>query len=186
MKKYLILFVFALVTTLSAQAQIGIRVGANYTGYRGDDLSQRANRERVFGGHAGIYAMVPLSADNFFSLKPELLFSMKGTQYDLAGKNHNERLYYVDVPVLAHVNAGPLYFEGGPQLSILAGDDAEKDLEYRRLGLGYAAGIGIGTPMGVSIGVRYTSDFSKLLDNNEAQVYNDVFMLTLGYTLGSR
>lgn len=186
MKKYLILFVFALMTTVAAQAQIGLRVGANYSNYRGDNLVERPDRERVWGGHAGLYTMIPLSADNFFSLKPELLFSLKGTQYDQTGKNHNERLYYIDVPVLAHINAGPLYFEGGPQLSLRAGDNAEQDLEYKRIALGYAAGLGIGTPMGFSIGVRYNSDISKLLDNDERKIYNDVFMLTLGYTLGGR
>jgi hypothetical protein len=186
MKKYLILFVFAMFATISAHAQLGLRAGANYAGYRGDAVAGRSNMEKVLGGHAGIYTMVPISSDNFFSLKPELLFSMKGTQYDLGSTNHNERLYYIDVPVLAHINTGILYFEGGPQLSVLVGDDVEPDLDYKRLSLGYAAGVGVGTPMGFTIGVRYNSDISKLLDDNSPKVYNEVFMLTLGYTLGSR
>lgn len=43
------------------------------------------------------------------------------------------------------------------------------------------------TPLGLSVGVRYNGDISKLYDNSNAPNYrNDVFMLTLGYMFGSR
>lgn len=184
MKKYLILFVFALIATVSAQAQVGVglRVGANYSGWQGDGAG---DNDRIFGGHAGLTANIPVSADNFFSIQPEVLLSMKG-----ASMNDNDlRIYYLDVPLLARVNAAPLYFEAGPQLSVRVGDNADTDLDHiRRTGLGYAAGLGIGTPMGVSIGIRYNGDISKLYDNDisDVKAYNDVFMLTLGYVFGSR
>ena len=184
MKKLLLLFVFALVTVISAQAQVGfgLRVGANYSDFRGDDAP---NTDRIFGAHAGLTANIPVSADNFFSVQPELLFSMKGA------KNGDElRLYYIDLPVLARVNTGLLYFEGGPQLSVNVGDNIDDNAlfepDFKRTGLGYVAGIGVGTPMGISVGIRYNGDFSKLYDEGNAQVYNDVLMLTLGYTFGSR
>ena len=58
--------------------------------------------------------------------------------------------------------------------------------DYKRTGFGYVAGLGIGTPMGVSLGIRYNSDLSKLYDEGDAKIHNDVFMLTLGYTIGAR
>ncbi len=185
MKKYLALFVFALVTTLSAHAQVGIglRVGANYSGFQGEDTNLLGDPGRIFGGHAGLTANLPLSADNFFSIQPEVLFSMKGAE----SMDEELRLYYVDVPLLARINAAPLYFEAGPQLSVRVGDNAEDDLDdFRTTGFGYVAGVGIGTPMGISIGVRYNGDISKIYDEADVKVYNDVFMLTLGYTFGSR
>ncbi len=189
MKKYLILFVFALVATISAQAQVGIglRVGANYSNLRGDDAP---DLDRVIGGHAGLTANIPISADNFFAVQPELLFSMKGAKNDAT--DTDLRLYYIDIPVLARINAAPLYFEFGPQLSVNLGDnvdDADLDgfePDYKRTGFGYVAGLGIGTPMGVSLGIRYNSDLSKLYDEGDAKIHNDVFMLTLGYTIGAR
>ncbi|WP_162428464.1 porin family protein [Pontibacter pudoricolor] len=186
MKKLLLLFVFALVTTISAQAQVGfgLRVGANYSDFRGDNAPQ--NTDRIFGAHAGLTANIPVSSDNFFSVQPEALFSMKGAK----GTGDDLRLYYVDIPVLARVNTGLLYFEAGPQLSVNVGDNLEDDAlfkpDFRRTGLGYVAGIGVGTPMGVSIGLRYNSDISKIYDEGDAKVYNDVFMLSLGYTFTSR
>jgi len=185
MKKYLILFVFVLVATVSVQAQVGLglRLGANYSGFRGDDVV--GDPDRLFGAHAGLTANLPISADNFFSIQPELLFSMKGAEYD----NNKLRLYYVDVPVLARINAAPLYFEAGPQLSVRVGGESDltDDLDFiRTTGFGYVAGVGIGTPMGVSLGVRYNGDISKLNDEGDREEYNDVFMLTLGYIFGSR
>ncbi|HEY4651611.1 MAG TPA: porin family protein [Pontibacter sp.] len=184
MRKLLFLFAFVLVATFSAQAQVGIglRVGANYSGLRGDDAG---DPERIFGAHAGLTANFPISADNFFAIQPALLFSMKGAK----NNNTDLRIYYIDVPVLARINAAPLYFEFGPQLSVNVGDNVDVDGSndgYRRAGLGYAAGLGIGTPMGVSLGVRYNGDISKVYDVGDAKIYNDVFMLTLGYTFGSR
>ncbi|NDK57539.1 porin family protein [Pontibacter fetidus] len=183
--KKLLLLVFAFATTMAAQAQVGfgLRVGANYSDFRGDNAPE--NTDRIFGAHAGLTANIPVSADNFFSVQPEALFSMKG-----AKGTDDLRLYYVDIPVLARVNTGLLYFEAGPQLSVNVGDNVDNDAiiqpDYRRTGLGYVAGLGIGTPLGVSVGVRYNSDISKLFDEGDAEVYNDVFMLTLGYAFGSR
>lgn len=188
MKKYLILFVFALVATVSAQAQVGIglKVGANYSNITGDDAPDVY--ERIIGGHAGLTANFPISSDNFFSVQPELLFSMKGAKNDAT--DADLRLYYIDVPVLARFNAAPLFFEFGPQLSINVGDNVDFDggsgPDYRRTGLGYAAGLGIATPLGVSLGLRYNGDISKLNDEGDAKVYNDVFMLSLGYTFTTR
>lgn len=180
MKKLLLLFLFALVTTLSAQAQFGfgLRVGANYSAFSGDDAG---DQDRIFGAHGGLTANLPLSTDNFLSLQPELLFSMKGAE----GADDEFRLYYIDVPVLARINTSLLYFEAGPQLSVLVGDNLDEDVEgLRTTGLGYVAGVGVGTPLGISVGVRYNGDISKLSDEGDAKVYNDVFMLTLGYTFG--
>ena len=187
MKKYLLLFAFALIATVSAQAQVGIglKVGANYSNITGDDAPDVY--ERIFGGHAGLTANIPISSDNFFAVQPELLFSMKGAKNDVT--DADLRLYYIDIPVLARFNAAPLFFEFGPQLSINVGDNIDLDgaePDYRRTGLGYAAGLGIGTPMGISLGLRYNGDISKLNDEGDAKVYNDVFMLSLGYTFMSR
>jgi hypothetical protein len=187
MKKYLVLFVFALIATVSAQAQVGIglKVGANYSNITGDDAPD--SNKRLFGGHAGLTANFPISSDNFFSVQPELLFSMKGAKNDAT--DADLRLYYIDVPVLARFNAAPLFFEFGPQLSINVGDNVDLDgvdPDYRRTGLGYAAGLGIATPLGVSLGLRYNGDVSKLFDEGDAKMYNDVFMLSLGYTFTSR
>ncbi|RAU81465.1 porin family protein [Pontibacter arcticus] len=204
MKKSLFLVLFAFLTTVAAQAQMaaptfGVRVGANYSGFSGDDVND--DMERQFGFHGGLTANFPLTDDGFLSLQPEVLYSMKGSKFEFNNGDFKTKLSYIDVPVLARINAGPLYFEGGPQFSYRIGGEQENTVgsvtvtnddldQYRKTAFGYAAGVGIGTPMGVSIGVRYNGDFTKLNDaDNDAdapEIRNSVFMLTLAYSFGAR
>jgi hypothetical protein len=196
MKKRFILFFMAMVLTAAAHAQMqsprfGIRAGANYSGFSGDDVD---NLDRLFGFHAGITSRFALTSDDFFSIQPELLFSAKGAESK--DDNTKWKISYLDLPILARVNAGALYFEGGPQASFRIGGDIEvggKNVDdnldqFKRTSFGYAAGIGLGsTPLGLSIGVRYNGDISKLYDDdNVSDARNNVFMLTLGYTFSAR
>lgn len=194
MKKTLLLFVFILTTVVAAQAQsprFGVRVGANYSGFSGDDAD---NLDRMFGFHAGITSQFAITSDNFFAIQPEILFSKKGAESK--DDNYKVKLSYIDVPVLAKVNAGPLYFEAGPQVSFRVGGDIEldgnnivDDLDaFKRTSFGYAAGVGLAsTPLGLSVGVRYNGDISKLNDADDiSDIRNDLFMLTVGYMIPSR
>lgn len=193
MKKVLLLFAFILTTVFAAQAQtrFGVKVGANYSGFEGDDAD---GADRRFGFHAGVTANFPVVED-FFSIKPEILYSQKGAKLEDIDEV-KYRLSYIDVPVLAQINAGPLYFEAGPQVSFrvqdkLEIDDSSIDVDsdgLKRTAIGYAAGIGLAsTPLGLSIGVRYNGDFSNLYDDDDAADFrNGVFMLTLGYMFPSR
>lgn len=194
MKKLLLLFVFAFLTIVVAEAQIsprfGVKVGANYSGFEGDNAN---GVDRIFGAHAGVFVSLPLVED-FFSIKPEALFSMKGGESE--DDQFETKLNYIDVPVLAQINAGPLYFEAGPQASFRvsgkiktpAGEtDDLKGLGYKSALFGYAAGIGLAsTPLGLSVGIRYSADASKITDNDDNKVRNSVYMLTLGYMFPSR
>ena len=196
MKKTLVILFMAVLTTVGAQAQMqsptfGIRAGANYTGFSGDDAD---NLDRMFRFHAGITSQFTLTSDNFFAIQPELLLSTKGAESK--DDKTKWKITYLDVPVLGRVNAGPLYFEGGPQASFRVGGDIESNGvnvddnldQFKRTSFGYAAGIGLAsTPMGLSLGVRYNGDISKLYENESvSDARNNVFMLTLAYMFGGR
>lgn len=191
MKKTLLLLVFVLATVFAADAQrLGIRVGANYAGLTGDEAPAT---DRLFRFHAGLTSKFFLTSDEFFAIQPELLFSQKGGESK--DDDFKIKLSYLDVPVLAHINAGPIFFEAGPQVSFRVGGEIEDngttiddDLDqFKRTSLGYAAGVGFATPMGFTAGVRYNGDISQLNDADSAPEYrNSVFMLTLAYTLPGR
>ncbi|WP_276499805.1 porin family protein [Pontibacter litorisediminis] len=191
MKQTLLIFALLLTTAFAADAQrIGIRVGANYAGLTGDEAPAT---DRMFRFHAGLTSKFFLTTDEFFAIQPEVLFSQKGAESD--DDAFKIKLSYIDVPVLAHINAGPIFFEAGPQVSFRVGGDIEvngnnidDDLDqFKRTSLGYAAGVGFAAPMGLTIGVRYNGDISQLNDVDDAPEYrNSVFMLTLAYTLPGR
>ncbi|PTX22869.1 outer membrane protein with beta-barrel domain [Pontibacter mucosus] len=192
MKQTLLIFALLLATVFAADAQsIGVRAGVNYSGFSGDDSFAS---DRMFRFHAGLTSKFFLTTDEFFAIQPELLFSLKGAESD--DDDFKVKVSYIDVPVLAHINAGPIYFEAGPQVSFRVGGDIElngtniqDDLDdFKRTSLGYAAGVGfVAGASGLTVGVRYNGDISKLYDNdNISDARNSVFMLTLAYTLPGR
>ena len=216
--KKLLVFLFTIATVYTAQAQsFGIRAGANLSNLAGD-LTDDSRFNNKLGYHAGLTANFPI-VENFFSIQPELLYTNKGFKNDEEEFERNGaritregsvNFNYLELPLLARINAGPLYFEGGPQASYLLGirDNTEQTPlistgdristdGMNRFELGYAAGIGFGMPNGISAGVRYTSGFNRILDdsNNNSTTYFDgdlrnarhsVIMFTLAFAFGNR
>lgn len=146
MKKYIALTLALASAASIAQAQdaggfrIGVKVGGTYSNVSGDNVSQITGPnystdlgDYKLGYNAGIGAIIPLSSDGFFSFAPELLYNRKG--YEIQSKQttglaaniksvdqeQQRVLHYLDVPLLARINAGGLFFELGPQVSYLFG-----------------------------------------------------------------
>lgn len=150
MKKYLTI-ALALAATSAAHAQdaggfrLGVKVGGTYSNISGDNVSQITGTnyssdlgDYKLGYNAGIGATIPLSSDGFFSFAPELLYNRKG--YEITSKQttglpngtssvefeQQRVLHYLDVPLLAKINAGGLFFELGPQVSYLFGSKTKQ------------------------------------------------------------
>lgn len=218
MKRILFLLAFALTSVTFAQAQsFGIRGGGNLSNLSGD-LKNEDRYENKAGFHAGVMLNFGVVGD-FFSIQPELLYSNKGFKnadtefttplgtYRRTGKvNYN----YLDLPVLAKIKAGPIYFEGGPQASYLlnvnnetkeyfngnltSSTTTERDKEgLKEFELGYAAGIGFATRSGISLGLRYNGSFTDFVDKDTEEYFDgdltdarhSTIMLTLGFLLPS-
>lgn len=215
MKKLLFIFSIMLAgaTAVQAQSGFGFRGGANLSNLSGD-LENEDNFENKWGFHGGIIYNIGVVED-FFSIQPELLYSQKGFKnadsefttalgtYRRTGKvNYN----YLDLPVLAKIKAGPIYFEGGPQASYLVGVNNEtktyfngtlqssthdeKDKEgLKEFEFGYAAGLGFALGNGVNLGVRYNGSISDFVDEDvhfEGDITNarhSTIMFTLGLTI---
>jgi hypothetical protein len=151
MKKIVLLLIAGLSFSF-AQAQIGVKVGVNYSNLAGQlqtrfDKLEEINDANKFGFVGGITTNFPLTSDGFLSIGPEILFSQKGYKYadeeysfplTVGGiTTTNKYKYtgkvefsYIDVPVLLKVKAGPLVFEAGPVGSYLLGirDKTERTL----------------------------------------------------------
>ncbi len=220
MKKIVFLLFSALTISFASQAQIGIKLGANLSNLAGDLRHEDLNKNKI-GFVGGLSYNIPLSGDNFLSLQPELLYSMKGYKYadmtvteiDPATNQSNQVTYegkvnysYLDLPILLKVNAGPIFFEAGPQISYLLGiqDNTEKTINgvdfenyqtidkdnLAELEIGYAAGLGFQAPMGITIGVRYNGSISRLAKNDNgdelANARNSLYQATVGFRLPTR
>jgi len=146
MKKYFALTLALASAATFAHAQdaggfrIGVKAGATYSNVSGDNVSQFTGPnyssdlgDYKLGYNAGVSLNIPLSSDGFFSIAPELLYNRKGYEIKSTQKlnlpanvskieSEQQRvLHYVDLPILARINAGGLFFELGPQVSYLFG-----------------------------------------------------------------
>lgn len=152
MKKIAILGL-SLLSVSVAQAQdagglrIGVKVGGTYSSLSGKDVSQitgpNFNSELgsyKLGYNAGIGTSFPISSDGFFSIAPELLYNRKGYEINSVRKTgltspvteveleQQRVLHYLDLPILAKINAGGLFFELGPQVSYLFGSKVKQQV----------------------------------------------------------
>lgn len=189
----------------AAQAQgikYGVKAGASLTNFTGSDTGDAKN---IFGFHGGLVAN--FAVNDAFSIQPEVLYSMKGAKLEESlGMGYTVkstvRLHYIDVPVLARVNAGGLFFELGPQVGFLAaakqkneitggplGSSSDNDIKsgIKRVDFGYAAGLGYQLSNGPGIGLRYNGGFSDISKNSGSlAVRNSAFQLYLSFMLGSK
>jgi hypothetical protein len=149
MKKSAILGAALLATAAvsSAQAQdarFGLRAGANYSNVAGDIKNEATFNNKV-GFLGGVVLNIPVAADGFFSVQPEVLYSQKGfenkpTEYTglLGAKQKREgnvNFNYLDVPLLLKINAGGFIAEAGPQYSyLISANDETKTTTTPALG----------------------------------------------------
>jgi hypothetical protein len=195
MKKVVFSLLLAVGVGGAAQAQmrLGVKAGASLATYSGTDLSDVGY---TWGGLGGLTLNVPITSDGFFSVQPELQYSQKGYKIDGNPISIKERLHYLDLPVLARINADGLIFEAGPQLGYLAtakvhrksplgSTDATSTNDYNRVDVGYVAGVGYQLSSGPAIGLRYNGGITSHPKNADS-VRNSVFQLFVGYTFGAK
>ncbi|RTQ53436.1 PorT family protein [Hymenobacter gummosus] len=150
MKKVALFAVASLATATLAHAQdpggfrVGVKVGGTYSNVSGDNVQQITGSnyssklgDYKLGYNAGLAFQLPISSDGFFAIAPEILYNRKGYEITTESKDgaalaafpgatkveqeQQRVLHYLDVPVLARINAGGLFFEAGPQVSYLFG-----------------------------------------------------------------
>ncbi|WP_133274139.1 porin family protein [Hymenobacter radiodurans] len=206
MKKVFLSFLLIAGAASFSHAQgvkLGLRAGANLSNYAGKGKENLENAldvelKQLVGPHGGITLNAPLSSDGFFSLQPELLYSQKGFRIEEDGAKQTVRNHYIDLPILARINADGLIFEAGPQLGYLVaakskyegGGRTEEDSSldgYNRFDIGYVAGVGYQFASGPSLTIRYNGGISSVGedDDDDTKARNAVFQLSLGYVFGS-
>jgi Outer membrane protein beta-barrel domain len=198
--------------------RFGVKAGANYSNLAGD-LTDEDRFKSKFGPHGGLMMNVDLTGDGFFSIQPELLYSQKGYKNGDFEYNFGSFKYkregsvnynYLDLPVLARINADGIFFEAGPQFGYLLNvkDKTEVDTNIpglasydatasqnldnvKRFEVGYAAGVGFQAASGPMIGLRYNGSLTDFADdgyrsNELRNARNSVFQLYLGYMFGGK
>jgi hypothetical protein len=208
MKKLILSLGLLASVSVAAQAQsikYGVKAGASLTNVTGDGAG---NAKNIFGFHGGLVAN--FAVNDAFSIQPEVLYSMKGAKLEEnlsgGGITYNEkvtsRLHYIDVPVMARINADGLFFELGPQVGFLiaakqkseisgslGNGSSEDDIKnsLKTVDFGYAAGLGYQLSNGPGIGVRYNGGFTNInKGSNSPSQRNSAFQLYLSFMFGGK
>ena len=188
----LVLVIMAAQAAICGETTIGVTGGVNIASLAGDDVEGWDSRTAAYFGGYIEYPFTPL-----FSLRPELLYTMKGGTTSEEDVDVTAKLDYVEIPVLFKVNV-PM--EGnirpfavvGPGIGFNTGatweaDGHEEDIEdVKAMDIGLIFGGGVGFPVGggrytISLIVRYELGVTTIDDSDEeADVKNRTISIGAG------
>lgn len=186
-----IIIILAVFTSTAAYAQkfeIGAKAGANISNFTGTGNWQNVKTKSIVGYHVG--GFVSFFLGNNFAIQPEVLYSSQGAKFESAGQTIDQKIYYVNVPLLLkYRNKTGFYLEVGPQFGFKTGQsNSNADSLAKSTDLSVAGGIGFHSKVGFGAGVRYTAGISKVGDFKASNginpdYKNGVLQFSIFYTL---
>ena len=186
MKKIALLIIMAVCGLSQVRGQdFGVKAGYNYSTFSGE-TSSLSTIEGLSGFYIGGLVELPIS--NVLSIQPELIFSRQGVAWkrELKGfgmsvniNNADIRLDYLNIPVMAKVNLGPLFLQGGVQFGFLVSKPKvnrlpntslftllDKD-SYNSFDFGVGVGLGFNFNRRFFAEARYTHSLTNVFDPND-------------------
>ena len=192
MRKIALLIALTIFGLTQANAQnFGFKGGYNYSSFNGD-----VAKDNTLKGLSGFYvgALLELPLGDVLSLQPEVIYSRQGAAWEkdynipILGKGslkNDIKLDYLNIPVMAKVNLGPLFLQGGVQFGFLVGkpetsstvngrrvtEELDKDA-YASFDFGVGAGLGVNLSEHFFIEARYTHSLTNALDPDNNSLKN--------------
>ncbi|WP_297970340.1 porin family protein [uncultured Capnocytophaga sp.] len=187
MRKIALLIALTFFGLTQANAQnFGFKGGYNYSSFNGE-----VAKDNTLKGLSGFYvgALLELPLGDVLSLQPEVIYSRQGAaweQKDILGEFKKDlKLDYLNIPVMAKVNLGPLFLQGGVQFGFLVGKpevsytrgaqrsshELDKDA-YAAFDFGVGAGLGVNLNQHFFIEARYTHSLTNALDPDNNSLKN--------------
>lgn len=176
----------------------GVLAGLNISSTSGDveDVFPESMTGFQFGG------AVEFGISPTFSIRPEVVYTMKGSKDSEGDDEFRFKTSYIEVPVLAkytfpmqgsvrpHLMAGPaVAFNTSCDLELeIGGNEDSSSCEDEGLdiaGVDFGAMIGAGVDVGAfNLGVRYEFGLTDIPDEADFEGKNKTLSFVLGYTFG--
>ena len=187
MRKIALLIALTIFGLTQANAQnFGFKGGYNYSSFNGE-----VAKDNTLKGLSGFYvgALLELPLGDVLSLQPEVIYSRQGAAWEqkkiLGEFKKDLKLDYLNIPVMAKVNLGPLFLQGGVQFGFLVGkpevsytrgaqrvtEKVDKDA-YAAFDFGVGAGLGVNLSQHFFVEARYTHSLTNALDPNNNSLKN--------------
>lgn len=185
MRKIVLLIIMAVCGLSQVRGQdFGVKAGYNYSTFSGE-TSSLSTIEGLSGFYIGGLVELPIS--NVLSIQPELIFSRQGVDLRQGLKNlsirtdtSEIRLDYLNIPVIAKVNLGRLFLEGGVQFGFLVSKPKVDSYianvylrnlldkgSYNSFDFGVGAGLGVKLNQRFFVETRYTYSLTNVFDPND-------------------
>jgi hypothetical protein len=177
MKQILFLSVFTAAAFIGqAQINFGIKAGANFTKFSGDDAKLEDISPKFRTGFAG-GGLVNIGLGETFSVQPEVLYSMEGSVYKADGETATYKTDYINVPVLLQYNnPSGFYAETGPQVGFLmsakgsyGGVSVDIKDSFKKINFSWGLGAGYKLSNGLGIGARYNLGLANIASNSDSE-----------------
>lgn len=162
----------------AAQAPIsmGPLVGLNFADISGDDFADEfGDTNSRLGFAIGGFAEFGLS--DLVSLRPELVYTQKGTEVEAGGVEAKVKLDNVQLPVLAK-----LMFGAAAMIDLDCEDIGADTKGFEVAGI---AGLGVDVDR-FTFDVRFDKGFSGIFDVDEVDAKNQTISARAGYAFGLR
>ncbi|RTQ53745.1 PorT family protein [Hymenobacter gummosus] len=191
MKRTLLLLPFAALLGLpAAQAQyFGIKGGLNAAVLDGEQIQVDTKYNTSF--HVGAFYNYNLVGP--LSLRPEVQYSVQGSEFKSDNEDYTTRLYYLTVPVLLDVKLGPVHLQGGPQFGVMLQAEQKGTKftgiqngapqygsvqgqvtdQFKRQDFSLCAGAEIDLGKTFAVGGRFTSGLNDIADFSDVRSAND-------------
>ena len=165
----------------SQTVRIGPKVGLNIANYTGNVNNEARS---LAGLHAG--GLVEVEIMEWFSVQPELLYSVKGIRLAEVSIVNN----YVSLPIMAKFYPiDGLYGEIGPQMGFLISANQKNQAnkinttqDYKTVDMGLSFGAGyVLRDLGLGFGLRYYAGLSNIFRDN-SRIKNGVFQIAATWT----
>lgn len=210
MKRFLMImmgccFIF-LASTIQAQVKVGPVAGLNLSTmtFKSTDSEDHYDPQMLTGFHVGV--MAEFSVSESFVIQPALLFSGKGSSYEI---DYGEGVYelkiapgFIELPIYAaykfDVGPGKLFLKAGPYFGYgisgkISDGEEEEDIEWGTdidsfmkpfdFGVGLGAGFDLN---GFLISLQYQFGLTNLSAYDEVEMKLGVFGISLAYLFGGK
>ena len=178
------------VTIYAQHVNLGIKGGLNGYAIKGDNSS---DNDVKIGFHLGLLGHTHMGRQ--FALQPEIVYSVQGTKYKIAGTERSLNLNYINIPVLfQYMYDNGFRLQAGPQLGIMTSANLvtgsiknEVKGSFNSTDIGLTVGMSYVQPStGFGLDIRYNHGLTNLNVSNTVNSYNRGIQAGVFYLFGHK
>ena len=165
---------FAFGANAQLKPHFGFKAGMNASELHVKDAAVKSDTK--IGFNAGVLAHIH-SHGSKFAFQPEVIYSLEGAKYNVAGIKSHTDLHYINVPLLAqYMFDNGFRIEAGPQFGFLMAaknksGSASTDIKdsYKSTAISLPVGVSYLTTSGLGFDARYAFGLSDLNNNKSGK-----------------